>query len=341
MIDHDPWTTDPDAWPAGAAPRHRWEYLLNFAVLAPSGHNTQPWLFRIDGDTLEIFADRHRALPVVDPHDRELTISCGAALEHLLTALRHFGHAGDVDLLPDAEGEPDLMARVGFGPPAEPDARTERRFAAIFKRRTTRRPFQPEPIPNDVLKELGDGVREAGAQIVFVIHPEAKADVAQMVGEGDRLQFADPRFRRELAAWIHSRRRDTHDGISFSEFGGADILSFAGAAVVRTFDIGDGVAAKDSEVAEHSPALALIAMDADAPEDWLTAGRALSGLLLDAAAEGLTAAYLNQPIEIESLRHRLADDVGPEGIPQLLLRLGKGPEVEPAARRSVREMLIS
>jgi hypothetical protein len=341
MIDHDPWSTDPAAWPEGAAAEHRWQYLLNFAVLAPSGHNTQPWLFRIDGDRLELFADRHRALPVVDPHDRELTISCGAALESLLTALRHFGHEGDVELLPDAEGNPDLLARVGFGPSKTPDDRTERRFQAIFRRRTTRRPFEPEPIAEGVLNALGEGVREAGAEIVFVIHPSAKADVAWMVSEGDRLQFADPRFRRELAAWIHSRRRDSHDGISFSEFGGADILSFAGAAVVRTFDMGDGIAAKDSDLAEHSPVLALIATDEDRPEYWLTAGRALTGLLLDAAAHGLTAAYLNQPIEIESLRRRLADDVGPPGIPQLLLRLGKGPEVEPAARRSVREVLIS
>ena len=341
MIDHDPWTTDQDAWPAGATPEHRWQYLLNFAVLAPSSHNTQPWLFRIDGETLELYADRRRALPVVDPHDRELTISCGAVLEHLLTALGHFGHAGEVELLPDPEDQPDLLARVGFGPATEPETQTSARFAAIPRRRTTRRPFDAAPIATDLLAKLATGVREAGADVVFIVDRRAKADVADMVSEGDRRQFADPSFRRELAAWIHSRRGDSHDGISFSAFGGADILSFAGAAVVRTFDMGDGVAAKDHDLAEHSPVLALIATDEDRPEYWLSAGRALSNLLLDATAAGLTAAYLNQPVEIESLRHRLADDVGPQGIPQLLLRLGKGPEVEPAVRRSVREVLLT
>ncbi len=58
--------------------------LLKYAVLAPSGHNTQPWLFRpTEKDDLYLIADRTRALPVVDPHDRELIISCGAALDHL------------------------------------------------------------------------------------------------------------------------------------------------------------------------------------------------------------------------------------------------------------------
>jgi hypothetical protein len=42
-----------------------------------------------------MYADRTRALPVVDPEDRELTISCGAALSHLLLAIRHFGYDYD------------------------------------------------------------------------------------------------------------------------------------------------------------------------------------------------------------------------------------------------------
>jgi hypothetical protein len=340
MIDHDPWTTDPEAYPLGAAPAHRWEFLLNFAVLAPSGHNTQPWLFRITGETVELLADRRRALPVVDPHDRELTISCGAALEFLVTALRHYGHGGRVDIRPESE-QPDLLARVAFGPEAPSDPRTEARFAAIKKRRTTRKPFEAERIDDTLLARFAEGVNEAGAEVVFVIDPRAKADIAALVAEGDRHQFADPSFRRELAAWIHSRRADSHDGVSFSAFGGADLLSFAGAAVVRTFDMGDGVAATDRDLAEHSPALALIATEADTPDDWMAAGRALAALLLDAASEGLTAAYLNQAIEIEKLRHRVAVDIGPPGVPQLLLRLGKGPETEPAARRSVRDVLIA
>ncbi|NOT32243.1 MAG: hypothetical protein HOP15_17495 [Planctomycetes bacterium] len=52
--------------------------LLELATRAPSSHNTQPWLFRARGDSIELHADRTRALPINDPHDRELTIRCGA-----------------------------------------------------------------------------------------------------------------------------------------------------------------------------------------------------------------------------------------------------------------------
>jgi hypothetical protein len=42
----------------------------------------------VTGDGVELFADRTRALSVVDPDDRELTMSCGAALSQLRLAIR-------------------------------------------------------------------------------------------------------------------------------------------------------------------------------------------------------------------------------------------------------------
>lgn len=47
---------------------------------ARSSHNTQPWPFKVSDGRVELHADRTRALPVNDPYDRGLTISCDAAL---------------------------------------------------------------------------------------------------------------------------------------------------------------------------------------------------------------------------------------------------------------------
>lgn len=94
----------------------KWRFLLHYAVLAPSGHNTQPWLFRLTGDAVDLYADRTRALPVVDPDDRELIMSCGAALTGLHLAVRHFGFQDELALFPDPENT-DLLARLRLGDP--------------------------------------------------------------------------------------------------------------------------------------------------------------------------------------------------------------------------------
>jgi len=61
--------------------------LIRSACSAPSVHNTQPWTWRVlDSTTIELYADRTRQLPATDPLGRDLAISCGAALHHLVVA---------------------------------------------------------------------------------------------------------------------------------------------------------------------------------------------------------------------------------------------------------------
>ena len=77
-------------FPARGSIRDKLRFALEYAVLAPSSHNSQPWHFVLQDDSVLVCADRTRALPVVDPFDRELVISCGAALFNLRVALNHF-----------------------------------------------------------------------------------------------------------------------------------------------------------------------------------------------------------------------------------------------------------
>jgi hypothetical protein len=81
-----------DRFPSNASRQEQLRFLLHYAVLAPSGHNAQPWLFRLKNGAIQLHADKNRALPIIDPRHRELTISCGGALFNIRVALRHFGH---------------------------------------------------------------------------------------------------------------------------------------------------------------------------------------------------------------------------------------------------------
>ena len=96
--------------------------LIRGAVLAPSSHNTQPWLFRLSESVIDLLADRTRALPVNDPEDRELAISCGCALMNLRVATASLGLRLRVELFPDPK-EPDWLAHATvIGDSAAPGA---------------------------------------------------------------------------------------------------------------------------------------------------------------------------------------------------------------------------
>ena len=46
--------------------------LVRLVRLTNSGHNTQPWKFKIAADNIRIYPDLTRRIPAVDSDDREL-----------------------------------------------------------------------------------------------------------------------------------------------------------------------------------------------------------------------------------------------------------------------------
>jgi hypothetical protein len=314
--------------------------LVELAILAPSSHNTQPWLFRIGDGSVEVHADRSRTTPVVDPDNRELMISCGAAVGFLRLAMRASGFEGVVEHA-TATGIPDLLAIVRPGGKHPVTAEDAALIEAMTLRRTNRRAFEPRSVSDATLVHLSESVRREGAWLRVVTEQGGKHSIADLVAEGDRRQADDPAFRRELAEWIRSNHSRAGDGIPGYSQGIGDLASLAGPWIIRTFDWGNGRAASDRQLAEGSPALAVLGTDDDAPEAWVRAGEALARMLLLATLHGLSASFLNQPIEIPELRRRLAHTLGLAGPPQLLLRLGYGPEVPPTPRRDLEDVLLA
>jgi len=182
---------------------------------------------------------------------------------------------------------------------------------------------------------LQHAAHQEGARLHVLADPAQKNSLADLIAEGDRLQGADARFRRELAAWIHPNRGRSRDGIPGYAQGVGELLSVLGPFVVRTFDWGGGQAARDRQLAEGSPVLLVLSTEEDAALAHLAAGQALDRVLLTATAYGLSASFLNQPVEVPTLRPKVARLIGARH-PQLVLRLGYGPNVPPAPRRPAR-----
>lgn len=328
---------DRHEFPVRGLPIEKLAYFLRYAILAPSSHNSQPWRFRLTDDAVELLADRSRALPVVDPDDRELTMSCGAALLTLRAVIRHHGFLPEVELFPD-EGDPDLLARIRLGDP-RPPARADRLlFWAISARQTTRTAFSERPVPDELIAELRLAVEEEGAQLRILEFDEERGQLADLVAEGDKRQFGDGSFRRELAAWMHGSRHRSQDGMPVASLDIPGPIQPIAPLVIRTFDVGKGAAAHDRKIADGSPVLAVLGTAGDEPRDWLVAGQALGRLLLRAAQDGISASFLNQPIEVAELRAPVSQ-LAQVGVPQLVLRMGYGRPVKPTPRRPLRDVV--
>lgn len=90
MDNYTAWKIDPNDFPREKSQEDRLKFLINFTVLAPSSHNSQPWKFEIKKNAIHIMPDLERALPASDTNHRQLFISLGCALENILVAADYY-----------------------------------------------------------------------------------------------------------------------------------------------------------------------------------------------------------------------------------------------------------
>src|SRR5271166_3727082 len=70
--------------------------LVAAAVLAANPHDTQPWLFRIGDEAIDVFADLSRNLGAMDAYVREMHLGLGCAIENMLVAAGPNGYDAEV-----------------------------------------------------------------------------------------------------------------------------------------------------------------------------------------------------------------------------------------------------
>ena len=94
--------------------------ILEEARRAPSVLNSQPWNFRVCGNTIELYLNKIPELEPVDPLGRLQLASCGTFISHLSHAIREKGWVQKINYFPRFEEE-NLIAYVELtGPDAKP-----------------------------------------------------------------------------------------------------------------------------------------------------------------------------------------------------------------------------
>jgi nitroreductase len=325
-----PWAINEADFPHNASTAKQMAFLLRYAILAPSSHNTQPWQFAIQDTTISIFADLSRWLQVADADKRELHISIGCAIENLLIAADHFGYRGKITYLPNPD-QPDLKAIVDLSSDEPPKAVYDSvLFAAIPTRHTNHKVYQDQSIPTDTLQRLEACCTEQDISLFLTDDMATKERVEALITEGDARQFADSAYREELGYWIGQ-------GV----FGAPWLLAKMGQLAVTYINMGKNIAKQDVKVLLSAPVLGVVATQTDHEEIPMRVGQVFERVSLMATALGLQIHPMSQPLELPDLRQQVASLLPTAGlIPQHTFRLGYAePEPSHTPRRPLTEVL--
>lgn len=310
------------------------EAVLRFASLAPSVHNSQPWRFRVLPDRIELHADPDRRLPAIDPDDRELRLSCGAALYNLRVALQGFGVRPLVTILP-GQNAPGALATVRRGGALKPDDEMRALLKAVPARRTNRRPFFESGVDARHRHALVRAAELERSWLHVVETREELATMKQFVRRAHRIQQNDPDVQAEFAAFTGHRPGAT-DGVPPASAGfrpeAQDEWAF------RDFD--PEHERRPGKDYESNPLVAVVCSYQDSPAGEIQAGQGMQRVLLTATTLGLSASFMSQPVEVRAVREELRRAIGGTLVPQALLRIGFSTPVPATPRRPVAELLI-
>lgn len=332
----NPWIIDDADFYELETHEEQMRFLLRYAILAPSGHNTQPWSFRITPEGIQVLADTSRRLLIVDRDDRELLMSIGAAITNFRVAAAHFGFDTTV-----AYGTRSLetapVATILVCETCAPNPELASVFPAIRNRHTNRAPYDEQPLEPVALQAICDVV-DANPSTLRLILPRDKERVADCVETAERILMARPAYRAELAEWVGSPD-ERKDGLSAEALGMPRILSGVAPWLIRNFDPGDLHARRNVDLTRSASMLIVVTSDED-QVSLVKAGETFELLLLTITRCGLQYSFLSAPVEVDESRQRLRLLMGSAREPQLLLRVGSAATTaQPTPRRPVENVI--
>ncbi len=324
-----PWKVREEDFPRTGSREEQLVFLLNYAILAPSSHNTQPWKFAVYPNSIDLRVDPERWLRVADADQRELYLSAGCALENLLIAAEGFGLTPRIRYFPDPTRE-TWIAQVYFDEPASDILRDARLFRAILSRHTNRKIYDERAISAEVLQGLETAAEDDGIRLFLTNHPPTKQRIDQLMVQADALQFADPAWREELGYWVGA-----------GAFGQPWLIAKMAALAVTYLNMGKGTAKHDSSILMSAPELAVIATSENTRLAQVRAGQAFERVCLTAEALGVRVHPMNQILQIPELKAEFSKLIPMPGFtPQISFRLGYAEaEKEHSPRRLLHEVL--
>src|ERR671934_684087 len=325
-----------------------WKDLLELARWAPSPHNVQPWLLRpLDAREAEVLYLPDRLLPETDTGGVFMTSGLGIFVEHLAIAARGRGLDLAVDydgreLDPHAEG-PQPFARLrlvegNVDEPLEPDL--------LVERRTSRLPYDGKPVPEDVLREIGQIARVYGHRFSFSSDPATVAWVLELNRDTMFYDMEDDVARREVGRWIRysgraARRR--RDGFSPEALGFPGPLLWLFVHARWLFElpgIRGAIRRLYLRTMRGVRTVGWLCGPFSTPSEAFAAGRMLARIWLTLTKRGIYLHPFGSVITNRRAnarpRERIAVD---NGTPWLLVRLGGSAEPPPSLRLETETLL--
>jgi hypothetical protein len=271
------------------------------AARAPSFRNSQPWRIVLRHRAVEIHADNARRLFALDPVGRQLFVSCGAALFNARVALAAHQTAVRVVRLPDPTRAEVVARLTPVGAGRIGSSELGRLLPVVDTCGTLRNEFGTAGVSRELIDMVCAAVRAQAVEAV----PVPRDRVAAVIGlerAAEARGRVDPSWRTQARSTVSDARR----------------LAPA-----------------------RDPMLVALVTHDDDTLAWIRAGEAYQHACLRLAEAGCAMASFAHAIENRGFRAALRQLLEVDGVPQLLVQVGRPRSTAPNPRRRLTDVLVT
>lgn len=312
-------------------------FLLRFAILAPSGHNMQPWNYQIDreSESLIVRLEHSRLLHASDPTDRISYLAVGGTSQCFVRAAESYGLATGVTI---EQTGADYQVRIRIEGPYQAGGEKKIDWIdAILRRVSNRTLFLKEPIDQNTRNRMTN-VDIPDVNVKPFTSSEHKNIIAKLTDTCSRKLINTKDFREELAGCIHNNEGGRKLGLPARSLGFPALLAPFATFIIRHANVGSAIARMSTKQLTAAPMIVAVTTEGDTPYHWIRAGMAHLDVFLRATVEGFSVDTF--AAATMDTREELAGKLGIDKIPQILFRVGKSTKAPSRAPRlSVEEVL--
>ncbi len=292
--------------------------FIKAAVLAPSSHNSQPWLFRvIDDNTISVSLAPERRLTASDKNDRQAIISIGCAIANIEILADYHGFECVVE-----NGRGGVLATLRFSKRREEhQGEIEHLANFITKRVTNRSPHEDRVLDQRALQSIR-ALASNSLRIDIVTDHSSIQKLGAIAINAGIAALDDTEFRRELSSYLKSNSTRSSVGMPGFGFGFPTPLALLAPTFIRFFNMERPAQKQNIALFEKTAGVLVISTANDTEVDWLSVGRVYERIALLATQTGMVTAPWAATIQIGEHYREIQKILNMTERPQFFARLG-------------------
>ena len=267
--------------------------FVRAASLASSADNMQPWEFRKQENTIEVYCAQQRMLPT-DVMGMFTWVSIGAAIQNLIVAGAGHGLVSSVEYQ-GLEKIDQLAAVVHFSPGNPGDNLAE----WIALRTTNRSSYQAVPVGSSLISKLTHSIQGLQAGIHWTTSASDLDQIASMDANSSYIRLEHKPLHDELFDILRFTQDEidrTRYGLDFKSLGvpaavawiTRQLKQWITSSTISRLGVGRIIANQLSSRLRQAGGLCLVTTHQRTPSGYMEAGRAMEQIWLAATAEGLS-----------------------------------------------------